>query len=211
MNHPAKFSDAVLGEMAKRIPNGSAVLDPFAGVGTIHRLWDDDKDIRTFGVEIEPEWAEAHPKTQVGDATMLEFQSAMFDVVATSPTYGNRMADHHDAKDGSKRVTYKHALGRDLSTSNTGQMQWGIDYRMMHEAAWKEVHRVLMPGGLFLLNISNHIREGKEVLVSEWHLSACFGIGFKLIEAVPIPTKRMRYGQNHGARVDHEWLFVLKS
>ena len=55
------------------------------------------------------------------------FSDATFDMVVTSPTYGNRMADHHNAKDGRRRITYTHNLGRTLTPGNSGAMQWGED------------------------------------------------------------------------------------
>lgn len=72
------------------------VLDPFAGVGGIHDLADDRWN--TYGVELEPEWAHQHPRTRVGDATALEWGDDSVDVVATSPCYGNRMADTYDGR-----------------------------------------------------------------------------------------------------------------
>ena len=78
----------------------------------------------------------------------------------TSPTYGDRLADHHDARDGSVRHSYKHDLGRDLHPDNSGAMQWGPAYRDFHTAAWVEVRRVLRPGGRFVLNVKDHVRGG---------------------------------------------------
>jgi hypothetical protein len=86
----------------------------------------------TVEVELEPEWASQHPRTMVGDARALPLPDATFDMVVTSPTYGNRMTDHHNAKDGSRRITYTHNLGRTLTPGNSGAMQWGEDYRQLH-------------------------------------------------------------------------------
>ena len=77
--HPAKFSNPilavineVLAEESKRQGRPYSVLDPMAGVGRIHEL--DHRYIsETIGVEIEPEWAAAHPGTEVGDATALRW------------------------------------------------------------------------------------------------------------------------------------------
>jgi hypothetical protein len=98
VKHPAKFSTAVLEAMDPWL-DGCCVLDPFAGVGGIHSLC---KPARTVGVELEPEWAACHPRTVVGDATRLPFPDNTFDAVATSPAYGNRMADHHEATERCK-------------------------------------------------------------------------------------------------------------
>lgn len=80
-------------------------------------------------------WLDGARRNIVGDALRLPFRDATFDVVATSPTYGNRMADHHEARDDSDRGTYRHRLSRPLHPSNSGAMQWGEEYRSIHEKA----------------------------------------------------------------------------
>lgn len=214
------------------------LLDPFAGVGKVHQLA--TENIQTFGIELEPEWANQHPRTEVGDARDLPFKDGYFDVVVTSPTYGNRMADHHNAAPTcsackstgkklyageknerkckscngtgtSKRISYRHQLGRQLTEGNSGAMQWGYDYRTLHRRAWHEVARVLRPNSLFMLNVSNHIRKEDEQRVAEWHLDYCLtSCGFQLLEIHPIETRRMRFGANGDKRVAHEYLYVME-
>ena len=202
MRHPAKYSDSILEEMRDLLKDVTGiVLDPFAGTGKIHLLQRDN--LRTVGIEIEPEWATLHPQTVVGNALHLPFADASFDAIVTSPTYGNRMADHHNAKDGSRRNTYKHAMGRDLHPNNSGQMQWGDKYRQFHEEAWVEANRVLKPGGVFILNISNHIRKGVEVDVTDWHVRT-LSSHFSLEDVRTPSTPRLRHGSNSSVRVDFE-------
>lgn len=215
-DHPARFSDTILGEVRDVVTpeifhdgynQSIRVLDPFAGTGRIHALaspW-----IDTVGVELEPEWADMHEGTIVGDATALPFATESFDVVATSPCYGNRMADHHNAKDDSKRITYRHSLGRKLSYNNAGAMQWGDEYKFLHTLAWFEAYRVLIPRGLMVVNLSNHIRKGKIAKVTEWHLGILSGL-FLLEEVRRVRTPRMRRGANYDLRVDHENILVLR-
>ncbi len=199
--HPAKFSAAVLDAAAEYFTPGQLVLDPFAGIGRIASI----PGIRPVAVEIERDWA-----TQVvGSALHLPFADETFDAVFTSPTYGNRMADHHNAQDGSRRNTYRHTLGHKLHPDNSGQLQWGEAYRTFHEAAWREVWRVLGRGGFFLLNISDHIRKGVVIPVAEWHAFAIANIGFTYISRVNIETPRLRYGQNGEARVGYEHLYMF--
>lgn len=235
--HPAKYSDPILEKLKLFVLPEHRVLDPFAGVGRVHEL-----DADTWGVEIEPEWAAAHPKTIVGNALMLPFKDKSFDAVVTSCTYGNRMADHHEAKDPckhclfgkvytnngvrdvvelckkcegtglSRRNTYRHALGRPLHEDNSGQMQWGDEYRDFHIAAWKEVKRVLDNEGKlseFYLNVSNHIRQGEEVNVIDFHRGALMGMGFKFQGRLRIPTRRQRQGANGDLRVEDESILIF--
>jgi hypothetical protein len=130
--------------------------------------------------------------------------------VCTSPVYGNRLSDHHEAKDKSKRYTYRHCLGRKLDENNSGKMQWGLEYRKFHIDAWAEVFSVLKRGGLFILNISDHVRKGEIMPVSEWHKKIIIDIGFTFVEEYRIETPRMRYGENYRARVGYENLFIFK-
>lgn len=226
--HPAKFSGPILAatsplidDEAQRLGRRVRVIDPFAGVGGVHvlgresekgqrSLFEPTHDIETVGVEIEPEWAYQHPRTIIGDATALPFADATFDIVVTSPTYGNRMADHHNARDGSKRITYRHTLGRPLTQGNSGAMQWGEDYRGLHVRAWKEARRVLTPDGLIVLNVSNHIRKGEEIPVAEWHRDALLAMGFTLEADIEVCTPRMGFGANGSKRVGCEHVIVAR-
>lgn len=263
IDNPAKFSQSILDEMRPilsheaKIFNGISVLDPFAGTGKIHSLARPKGTlpaIRTVGVELEPEWAEHHPDTEVGNALDLRWRADSFDVIATSPVYGNRMSDHHNAQErckpcgatgsvpvtgqgrdgfeecekcnGSgrreyKRNTYKHTLGRDLSEGSAAVLQWGPSqkaikaYQDFHVAAWTEARRVLRPKGLFVLNISNHIRtidgEAVEIPVSEWHRDTIIRLGFTLLDDIHIETPRNGMGANRDVRVEYEHIYVLRA
>lgn len=204
IRHPAKFTDEIIEAAAPYLEGYENVLDPFAGTGLVHQLPN-----RTVGLEIEPEWAEMHPGTVVGDALNPPFEFHSFDAVFTSPTYGNRFADHHKAKDGSRRRSYTHDLGRTLHENNSGTLHWGEEYRKFHRAAWWQVTYLVRPGGRFVLNVKNHIRKKKEQPVVEWHLTEIIQRGWTLAHIKPIPAKGMRYGENHQARVDHEFLLVF--
>jgi hypothetical protein len=207
--HPAKFTDTVIAEIDKRLfdhlERGDTILDPFAGTGRIHRL---DHRYTTFGLEIEPDWAKQHPRTIQGDALALPFIDRSFDAVVTSPTYGNRLADTYDGRDGSRRHTYRIDLGRLPHAGSSATLQWGDAYREFHVQAWKEATRVARK--LVMINVSNHIRAGKEQPVVEFHTITLMEMGWLLCGAWPVSTPRMRHGQNHKARVDSEFVLAFR-
>ena len=185
------------------------ILDPMAGVGTIHQLADPDR-IVTTGLEIEPEWAEQHPSTVEGDATDMPFGKEWFEMIVTSPPYGNRMADQFVSKDGTKRITYYHFLGRRLHENSSAGMQFGPTYCKTMRDILVECKRVLVPNGVFVLNISDFIRAGEVVPVVQFYVDEMTRLRYKVIADKAIPTPRMRYGTNHRVRVESERVIVFR-
>lgn len=238
-NHPAMFSKELIVPLADLIRGRRKVLDPFAGTGRIHAIAAAAGVPRSIGIELESEWANVgefpgpNRRQIVGDSLQVlpTFRAGTFDAVVTSPAYGNRMADKHEARDPckhcggsgavddavckvckgsglSRRNTYRHRLGRALSDNNGGGMQWGEEYRDLHRAIWAASVRVLAPGGLFVINCSNHIRLGNVVDVCSWHRDALVELGLSITEVVEIETRRQRQGANHGLRVAGEQIIV---
>lgn len=212
--HPAKFHDKAIMYADRILKDATVIIDPFAGVGRVHELARGDRF--TWGVEIEEEWAEARPGTIHGDSTMLTeyFDEDTFDGVFTSPTYGNRMADHFNAKDSSHRITYKHYLGHDLDPNNSGRMKWGQDYRDLHEEVYWQLGFVCQIGAIGVFNIKNSLKTVKkirgEIPVVEWHIYALSQVGWRLRNTIRLNTPGMRRGENHEARVDADLLIVME-
>lgn len=214
VKHPAKYTDSFIPKFAEILQGCDLVLDPFGGVGKLALIKDFGFKGKIVCNELESEWADSSihsvDKWHIGDAADLHWaENDSFDAICTSPTYGNRMADHHNAKDGSKRVTYKHFLGRDLNPENTGRMQWGEKYKSKHIEIYKELKRVLKPNGKLVINISNHIRKGAEVDVVGWKKEVLISLGFDFSEEIKIETPRMGFGQNAKARVQHESILTF--
>ena len=214
VSHPATFGPGVLSAIRRSLdPDTRMVLDPFAGVGGIHDLGrrPDDTMYRTYGVEIEPEWANAHWRNLCRDARSLpEDWTDLFDAIATSPAYGNRMADSYDGRDGSRRHTYRMSLDRPLTEGNGAGLQWGQAYRDLHCAVYHECWRVLRPGGLFVLNMKDHIRAGRRQFVTAWHVSALREIGFVYLGRERVLCPGMRHGANHALRIGYEVVARLR-
>jgi tRNA G10 N-methylase Trm11 len=255
MTHNATYTDALLPIFATLLPTGPAmILDPFAGTGKIARLKTWLPQAEFYGYEIEDEWAEqartAGCLCTTGNTRHMHYSDAIFDAICTSPTYGSRMADHHEARERCKtcfgkglwcalhniglhapkhirtldcdehvticpkcrgkghntyvRHTYRHALGRPLTPGNSGAMQWGDEYRQFHVEAWTECRRVLKPGGIFVLNVKDHIREGILQEVTKWHAVTLLMLGFVCTRRVHVPCPGQRHGANGHLRVEYE-------
>lgn len=213
ISHPARYSSGMVELFAEMLTDHGVtfgnVLDPFAGTGRIHELRDLG-DWDTVGIELEPEWAAMSPHTIHGDALNIPFDDGHFAAIVTSPTYGNRLADSHNASDPEKRRSYTHDLGRKLSDGNSGAMQWGADYRLFHMQAWEEAARALRPGGLFLLNIKDHIRDSKRQKVTGWHVGALQELGLYVTDWVPFGAPSLKAGANADQRCTEVVIALMK-
>ncbi len=210
VKHPARYSAKLLSTLALYLQGSERILDPFAGVGGIFALSPFLPGSQIEAVEIEPEWAGQDPRVTFGNALALPWPAGAFDAVCTSPCYGNRMADHHEAYDASRRNTYRHALGRPLHPDNAGQLQWGDEYRDFHWRAWTEARRVLSPGGRLVLNIKDHIRDGERVRVTDWHAGALLALGFHLVKRTEVKCPGQRRGANGHLRVATESVILFE-
>lgn len=177
------------------LPAGALVLDPYAGTGRIHEL----RHVHTTGVELEPEWAALHPDTIQGDAGRLPFAADTFDAIATSPAYGNRMADQ-SVRPGARTYSYAHALGRLLSPASGAALQWGPAYRELHARHCDEFARVLRPGGRFVLNMKDHTRGRERQNVVDWWCLTLAAVDLVVVARLEVPTPSLRHGANAGSR-----------
>jgi tRNA G10 N-methylase Trm11 len=212
--HPAKYTDALLSEFVKMLDGSEKILDPFGGTGKVHLLNKWLPNSRIYATEIEYEWASATRKTIVANALCLPFSENTFDAICTSPTYGNHMADQSkgdiaDRHRKAKTNKYFALLGRKLHPENSGQLHWNKGYQEFHIQAWREVSRVLKVGGSFVLNIKNHIRNGQEQFVTEWHIETLLSLGYKVLDHKKIEVPSMGFGRNAEKRVPYESVILL--
>lgn len=215
MKHPAEYTDKFIPIFAEKLKHCANVLDPMAGTGKIALIKKYGFNGIIYCNDIEHEWTDKYKGVDfwsIGDAACMDFDDSFFDAVCTSPTYGNRMADHYKPKDNSKRITYRVYLGHELNKLNTGRMQWGKAYRSTSIKIYKECTRVLKQDGLFILNMSDHIRQWSQVFVTDWHKRVLINAGFECINDEKIKTPRMGFGANSDLRVAHERVltFILR-
>jgi tRNA G10 N-methylase Trm11 len=200
VKHPAKYSHELRPHLRYLLRDARRILDPFAGTGLIHQLrWFN----KTFGTEIEPEWAAIDPRTTLGNALDLRWSDGFFDAICTSPCYGNRLRDNYDAHDRLERLGYRHALGRPLHPDNAGTLAFGPGYQEFHQAVWCEASRVLQAGGIFVLNVKDYFENHERQHVTDWHIATLECLGYGLIEHVKVRVKGYRRGTDT-ERMDYE-------
>lgn len=221
--HPAPFTNSIIDKLCELVPDG-VYLDPFCGIGRVFQLTRDDR--RFVGLELEKEWAAqatARAKSfgmSSSDVYCVDALKWMkdyahfemkFDGVVTSPVYGNRMSDHHDAQDMSTRRSYTHYLGRKLTENNSGAMYfWQDEYKEFHKRAWKLCAKVTKKDGWMFLNVSDFIRNKELVETVKWHAKVLKKTGWKVEDIVDVGTPRFRDGANAELRVDTEAIIVAR-
>ena len=94
--------------------------------------------------------------------------------------------------EATKRNLQAHA-GRDLHPKTRGNAMGRST--ALTQRIWAECYRVLRPGGKLILNISDHIRGGEIMPVSEWH-KVPESLGLSVTYRMPVPrhgndTERM--------------------
>lgn len=210
--NPAQFTPAIIEALGPTlssvVPSGASVHDPFAGAG--HRLGSlcDSLGIPFSGTDLEA-W-DRDPRVKLGDSTSSATYPQGPHVVVTSPSYNNGCNDHF-VPDGSKRFTYRAALGRELHTNNTGRYS-GRGSKKAEKAYWDLTHRVVgnWPATV-VVNLKNSIRSGEVYdLVGKWR--ELLGLHtYSILEEHTVPVRGIGMGANRDARINHEVILVAFS
>lgn len=221
MSHQAQYSQAILDSIALKLSLTPAervlpVFDPFAGLGTRLGRVCDDLDIPFSGIDLE-DWPGRDHRVWQANAVDLESYPTERCLIITSPTYANGMNDHFVPRDGSKRYTYRIALGHELHIDNSGRyglragkksldIYWAINRCAV--ACWAE------RGFPTLVNVKDFPFTAKgEVqvypLVKEW-VGLLQEFGYRITHQVSISTPGNRNGSNKESAVNHEVILAAE-
>jgi DNA modification methylase len=167
--HPAKMHPDLARTLVLDYSDpGDLVLDPFAGCGTT--LWAcAETGRRGFGVEVEEDHAAkalTRGPCSIGDARDLPFAEGTFDLVLTSPPYGEaigRSGDRAPAKTAAAKVRYeKKRFGKVVSKHavyGTSPLNIGTvplrRFKELMPAAIKHAVRVVKRGGFVVLVVKD--------------------------------------------------------
>ena len=207
--HFQKYLPKTIEAIEERIGHSKMILDPMAG--TLQRLSILEEPNRGYhlvhGVEYEQAWVDGykHPRLIQGDARNLPFNNGTFDVIIVSPSYGNRDSDKTgDWWDNADRKTYAAGLGKNPTKGSLCVPFEFPEYKIGHTLAWCEAVRVLKVGGLFVINLKNHIKKGQIIRVSQWHREVLRDkIGLKEVDDTSIPTRGRLSGENYDVRAEN--------
>lgn len=231
MTHPARFSKEIIDVMVEILQGYQSVTpiqhlhDPFAGTG--ERLWELAGRLEPrpwiTGTEIEPEFI-VNPWIRVGDATDPTTYPTPPYVIITSPSYPNGIADHWEAKDDSRRNTYRAALktilgyDRSLSINNLGRYGYRGTGSLSSKRAkyWQLADRCICNWSgatMVLLNVSDFMWskggfDHIEPVVASWR-AIMEKHGWEAKSVVPVGTPRLRYGTGSDKRVEVEKILVM--
>lgn len=215
VRHPATFSRDVVEAMMRWMPQKPIdILDPLAGIGKGPEAFNiPSRGWRAMGIEMEEEWASQSVLVTQGDG--IDFMTdnpGRFDVVATSPPFHNRMADNFtpSPSDKSRRNTYRHALGRELTDGNGASLQWTDRntktwvYRLL-----RSCYIALKEDGLLLLEMKDHIRGGERQYVTDYYLRSAMHCGMGFLSAETIMGKGLP-GANSKSKIPYSTLLVMQ-
>ena len=212
--NPAQYSTSVIDWLRHHLPQLTfantdlVVHDPFAGAGLRLGELCDELGLTFSGRDLEL-WDPRDHRVKGGDSTLARnYPSSPF-IIVTSPTYNNGVNDHFKPKDTSRRLTYRTALGHALHPHNTGRYsgrgsaKGEQEYWRLHEQCvvhWPDV---------VVVNVKDSTRAGKMYpLGAKWRVLLARH-GYK-ITAFKVPVSGWRFGTNHDAREDFEWVLLGK-
>jgi hypothetical protein len=206
--HPCPYTDEILAAIAPilrawRLP----VHDPFAGEGRRLGHLCDWFGLDFTGTELEPEFI-VDRRVRVGDSTRADTYPAGDYCITTSPGYPNGMADHFNARDGSRRHTYRQALGHPLHENNMGR--YTVRRGRRAEANYWRIadQSVDHWPARAIVNVSDFLSSGNVYpLVDRW-VALLASHGYRVIDMVQVATPRQRDGANGQLRVDAEAVIV---
>ena len=211
ITHPATYSGKFIPQFAEiaNMLGAKSVIDTMAGVGNIGRIKEFGYRGKVIANELEPEWAALHGKHGVdksitGDGRNIpQVKTNSIDLGIVSPPYGNGLAESR-LNGNLRSLTYANSLGRKLTEGNGGGMKWGQAYRDLHEGIYRELARIIKPGGHALINSKDFIKNGEVVRVNAWHIKAMEAAGFKLLFRDQIKSSGLITGTVKRPRVGYE-------
>lgn len=217
MTHPAQYSPEVLDAIRGLIDDTILVHDPFAGAGERLGALCDEIGCEFSGTEIEAAFI-VDSRVVQGNSTDGSTYPVEPYTIVTSPVYPNGIADSFEARDNSKRRTYRSALakivGHDRELHPDNQGRWGYRGTPLSSPAravyWSIAERVIgcwQDADAAIVNVSDFIAgDRQEPVVAGWtRLLAAAGWD---VSAIPVSTKRWKYGANRERRVDAEVLLL---
>jgi hypothetical protein len=211
--HPAPFTESIIDRLEvlipKHIPPDRVIHDPFGGEGVrLGKLC--DKLGYTFsGTDLE-NWRGGDERVIEGDATYAWSYPLVPYAVVTSPTYNNGCNDHFEAKDDSRRLTYRDRAGHALHDNNTGRWS-GRSSKKAEAQYWKLTRKsVVHWPNIAIVNVKDSVRStwdgGIYPLVQLWtELLEEFGYQ---VDAEEVKCPGWRFGQNSDKRLQTESILV---
>lgn len=223
---PAAYSPELVAPIAdaylRHTPwEGGVLLDPFGGTG--HRLAQIAGllSMDPVAIEIEPGYVtsgQAHACVRTGDSRQLPFADGSCDGAVTSPAYPNGVSDNFRSTETSVRHTYIHRLRMHLGDDY--ELQGGNSAGMsprrspaalkafyaIHEAVWREVHRVLRPGAVFVVNTKDPVKVPFRADTEAQLVAA----GFDVVEVRQVPVRGLNHGRNAEKKYSFEDLTIVR-
>lgn len=207
--YPDAFHRNELELVAKYLRPGALILDPMAGLGGVHYLRHLVDEVKTVGVEIEPEWS-SHPFTICADSTrdlVKLFGVNRFDAIVSVPPIGNYTSKPSPTP---RLSTYRDALGRPLHPRNAARFFFHNDqHKELLADIWRQSVEVLKPGGHVYFLGRSFFRRQRNQDGTMFHLQTLHDLG--LWESWVEPVKYGFYGGLNGHhRVQNPYLCVME-